>query len=195
MSSVSAISAFRCSRCGREYEALVYRMIDAEAEPSLKERVKDGSLFVRECPSCGCKELILSPVIYRDSHLLLCLSDRPIAVEGLEGIQGRLVSDVGSLIEKVKVFDAGLDDVPLEICKYVTRQELGKAVELKFLRLEGADHDIIFTYPEEGQMQLLSVGFNVYEDCCAIVGRNPSLTAGLQGLVKIDREWVEQFIA
>ena len=58
MSSVSAISAFRCSRCGREYEALVYRMIDAEAEPSLKERVKDGSLFVRECPSCGCKELI-----------------------------------------------------------------------------------------------------------------------------------------
>ena len=44
-------------------------------------------------------------------------------------------------------------------------------------------------------MQLLSVGFNVYEDCCAIVGRNPSLTAGLQGLVKIDREWVEQFIA
>ena len=83
MSSVSAISAFRCSRCGREYEALVYRMIDAEAEPSLKESVKDGSLFVRECPSCGCKELILSPVIYRDSHLLLCLSDRPIAVEGL----------------------------------------------------------------------------------------------------------------
>ena len=85
--------------------------------------------------------------------------------------------------------------VPLEICKYVTRQELGKRVDLKFLRLEGADHDIIFTYPEGGQMQLLSVGFNVYEDCCAIVGRNPSLTAGLQGLVKIDREWVEQFIA
>ena len=195
MSSVSAISSFRCSRCGREYEATVFRMIDAEAEPSLKERVKDGSLFVRECPSCGCKELILSPVIYRDSHLLLCLSDRPIAVEGLEGVQGRLVSDVGSLIEKVKVFDAGLDDVPLEICKYVTRQELGKRVDLKFLRLDGADHDIIFTYPEEGQMQLLSVGFNVYEDCCAIVGRNPSLTAGLQGLVKIDREWVEQFIA
>ena len=82
----------------------------------------------------------------------------------------------------------------MEFCKFVTRQELGKDVELKFLRLDGADHDIIFTYPEKGEMQMLAVGFNVYEDCCAIVGRNPSITAGLQGLVKVDREWVEQFL-
>jgi hypothetical protein len=126
--------------------------------------------------------------------VLICLSDRGLSVEGLEGLQGRLVGDVGSLIEKVKVFDASLDDVPLEFCKFVTRQELGKDVDLKFLRLEGADHDIIFTYPENGAMQLLSVGFNVYEDCCAIVRRNPGITNSLEGLVKIDREWAEHFL-
>ena len=194
MSSVVSNVRFRCSRCAHEYEAPVYRHIDALADPSLKEKVKSGSLFVRECPECGLRELVTSPVVYRDGHLLLCLSDRKVSVEGLEDVHGRLVADVGSFIEKVKIFDAGLDDVPMEFCKFVTRQEMGKDADLKFLRTDGADNDIIFTYPEAGQMQLLSVGFNVYEDCCAIVGRNPVITEGLKGLVKVDREWVEQFL-
>ena len=194
MSSVVANERLRCSRCGHEYEVPVYRYIDAVAEPSLKEKVKNGSLFVRECPECGLRELISTPVVYRDTHLLLCLSDRKMSVEGLEGLSGRLVGDVGSFIEKVKIFDSGLDDVPMEFCKFVTRQELGKDVDLKFLRTDGADQDIILTYPEGGQMQMLSVGFNVYEDCCAIVGRNPVITEGLSGLVKVDREWAEQFL-
>ena len=194
MSSVSSVVAMRCARCGKESEQLVYRHIDAIAEPELKARVLSGELFVFTCPACGFKSLITSPVIYRDEHLLALLSDRSLSVEGLEGVAGRLVADVGSLIEKVKIFDAGLDDVPMEFCKFVTRQEMGKDVELKFLRLDGADNDIIFTYPEGGQMQMLAVGFNVYEDCRARVGRNPAITEGLGGLVRIDREWAEQFL-
>ena len=194
MSSVKAKSAVRCSSCGHEYEVDVYRHIDAVSEPSLKERVMNGSIFMRECPECGSRELIKSPVIYRDSHLLLCLSEQKIEAEGIEGAAGRRVRDIGSFIEKVKIFDAGLDDVAMELCKFVTRQEMGKDVELKFLRTDGADNDIIFTYPEEGRMQMLSVGFNVYEDCRSIVNRNPAMTAGLQGLALVDREWVEQFL-
>ncbi|MBO4670329.1 MAG: CpXC domain-containing protein [Bacteroidales bacterium] len=194
MSSVKTSIQVRCSRCGAAYEVEAWRLVDGAADPELKEAVKNGSLFVRECPECGRRELLSYPMVYKDEHLLVCLSGQKLDVEGLEGVQGRLVADAGSLMEKVKVFDAGLDDVPLEFCKFVTRQELGKDVELKFLRIDGADHDIIFTYPEKGEMQMLAVGFNVYEDCCAIVGRNPSITAGLRGLVRVDREWAEQFI-
>lgn len=194
MSSVLSSVRMRCTRCGAESEQPVYRHIDAVAEPELKAKVLSGELFLFVCPSCGSKNLIGSPVIYRDAHLLACVSDRRLSVEGLEGVAGRLVPDVGTLIEKVKIFDAGLDDVPMEFCKFVTRQELGKDVELKFLRLDGADNDIVFTYPEGGQMQMLAVGFNVYEDCRAIIGRNPAITEGLSGLVCVDREWVEQFL-
>ena len=194
MSSVKTLARVRCSRCGREYEVPVYRFMDAEAEPELKARVLAGEPFVRECPQCCLRELLHEPVLYSDGHLVLCLSDRKLGIEGLEAEHCRQVSDVGSFIEKVKIFDAGLDDVPMEFCKFVTRQELGKDVDLKFVRLEGADNDIIFTYPEGGQMQLLSVGFNVYEDCRAIVGRNPAITAGIKGMVRIDREWAEQFL-
>lgn len=194
MSSVSVSVPMLCARCGKEAEQLVYRHIDAVSEPELKAKVLSGELFVFTCPSCGHKSLITFPVIYRDEHLLACLSDRNLSVEGLEGVAGRRVSDVGSLIEKVKIFDSGLDDVPMEFCKFVTRQELGKDVELKFFKVDGADNDIIFTYPENGQMQMLAVGFNVYEDCCAIVGRNPAITGGMSGLVCVDREWAEQFL-
>ena len=194
MSSVKTSMQVRCSRCGAAYEVQAWRLVDGAADPDLKEAVKNGSLFVRECPECGQRELLSFPMVYRDEHLLACLSDRRLEVEGLDGVQGRLVPDVGSLIEKVKIFDAGLDDVPMEFCKFVTRQELGKDVDLKFLRIDGADHDIIFTYPEKGEMQMLAVGFNVYEDCSAIVRRNPSITAGMGGLVKVDREWAEQFL-
>lgn len=195
MSSVFTSVPVTCARCGKESGFKAYRHIDVVAEPGLKAKVLNGELFVFTCPFCGYKSLNTSPVIYRDEHLLACLSDREIEVEGLdEGIAGRLVSDVGSLVEKVKIFDAGLDDVAMELCKFVTRQETGKDADLKFLRVDGADNDIIFTYPENGQMQMLSVGFNMYEDCRAIVGRNPAMTAGLKGLVKVDREWVEQFL-
>lgn len=194
MSSSLATMRFRCSRCGKIYEAPVYSYIDAVSQPSLTQRVMDGSLFVRECPACGCRELIATPVVYKDASCLLCLSDRPISVEGLEGVSGRLVSDVGSLIEKVKIFNAGLDDVAIELTKYVTRGELGKDVNLRFFRTDGADNEIIFTYPSEGQMEMLAVGFNVYEDSCAIIARNPSLTEGLTGLARVDRDWVESFL-
>ena len=193
MSNVSQIS-FRCARCGREYSAPVYTFIDAVAAPALAEAVMDGSLFVRECPSCGCRELISTPVVYRDASCLVCLSDRDLSAEGLEGVSGRLVSDVGSLIEKVKIFHAGLDDMAMELCKFVTLQELGKEVALKFVRTEGADNELIFTYPENGQMQMLAVGFNVYEDCRGIISRNPEMSASAVGLARIDSSWVERFI-
>ena len=194
MSSVKTAVSFKCSRCGAVYQADAYRLIDCGADPGLRSKVTGGEVFIRECPECGQRELITTPVVYRDEHLLVCLSDRRLDIEGLEGMQGRLVGDVGSLIEKVKIFEAGLDDVPMEFCKFVTRQEMGKDADLKFLRLDGADHDIILTYPEDGAMQMLAVGFNVYEDCCAIVRRNPAVSASVQGLATVDRGWVEQFL-
>ncbi len=195
-----------CNRCGKAFPVEGVPLINTDGSPELKEKLLSGELFLRECPHCGARNLAKWPLLYHDpaEKVMIWLSDgsadtearmkAAVAGEEFEGYSGRIVDTPGILIEKVKIFDAGLDDVPMEFCKFVTRQEMGKDADLKFLRTDGADNDIIFTYPEAGQMQLLSVGFNVYEDCCAIVGRNPVITEGLKGLVKVDREWVEQFL-
>ena len=111
-----------CPKCGSEFAAPDVRSINVAQDPSLKDRVKDGSLFVRRCPRCGAESLAPEPVLYHDptTQLLIAYTSAGLNSEGLEGYTCRLVSSIGELIEKVKVFDAGLDDIAIELCKYVT---------------------------------------------------------------------------
>lgn len=185
----------RCGACGVDSTAPVYPSINVAESPELKGKVMDGSLFVHVCPHCGHSQVLKYNLLYHDpgEKVLICLSDVSFLSDGMEGYTCRMVSDVGSLMEKVKIFDAGLDDVAMEMCKYVTMGELGKPVDLKFLKIDGADHDMMLTYPENGRMEMLQVGFNVYEDCAAIINRNPLLREGSSGLARVDQEWLQKY--
>ena len=189
-------SSVKCGKCGNTHKVAVYPSINVADNPELKEKVASGELFMTECPHCGHRELLRYDLLYHDpsEKLLICLSDAGFRSDGLEGYTCRMVGDTGSLIEKIKIFDAGLDDVVVEICKLVTAQELGRDVDLKFLKMDGADNEIVFTYPQDGEMQMVGVGFNVYEDCAGIVRRNPEITEGAQGLVRVDRDWLRRYI-
>ena len=186
-----------CSDCGTSFESQVYQSINVQDSPELKAKVISGEIFLRRCPSCGKVQLAKYPLLYLDpaENLLLCLSDQELTVDGLEGYTARRVTTVGELIEKIKIFDAGLDDVIIELCKYVTCQELGTGANLKFLKVDGPDNDLIFTYPKNGDMEMISVGFNVYQDCGGILSRNPQLKEASHGLATINKDWLAQFIA
>lgn len=196
MASTSRHS-FSCSKCSMSYTAESFDVINVSDNPELKQSVINGSVFISECPHCGHKTVLNLPLVYIDTKemLLIVLSDENMSLSETLGYTARKVSKAGDLIEKVKIFDAGLDDIAIEMCKYVTKQELGKNVDLKFLSMDGADNEIILTYPQNGQMEMLSIGFNVYEDCCGIINRNPSVKAAAQGLVKVDDAWLTQFFA
>ena len=125
---------------------------------------------------------------------MLVLSETPLRADGVpEGCTGRQVRSVGDLVEKIKIFDAGLDDLVIEMCKFVTCQELKKDVPLRFAGTDGADGEMTFTYPQDGQIELVAVGFNVYEDCAGILRRNPQIRESVQGLAVIDRAWLGRF--
>ena len=197
-----------CSHCGAQHEVSAYPSINTAQEPDLKARVLDGSLFVWECPYCGHRNLALYQTLYHDpdTRLMVWLlpgdQQPPQAVEEavkeMEGYTLRRVREVGELIEKVNVHDAGLDDCVLEMCKWVTRRELSAKnpaaadASLKFLRLEGADNDLVLAFPLEGQMQVVNVGFNVYEDARGILSRNPAVKPA-DGFARVDQDWIDQF--
>lgn len=185
-----------CSRCGAQHSAEVPQSVNAEASPELKEQVRSGALFTWNCPHCGTANLLKFPFLYHDpqEHLMLVLTDAAVNAEGVpDGYTGRLVRSAGELIEKINIFDAGLDDLAIEMCKYVTSKELNTDAPLKFLKIEGADSEMTFTYPEKGEMQLVAVGFNVYEDCAGILQRNPRIRDAAKGLVSIDRAWLARY--
>lgn len=195
-----------CPSCGDVAQAPVVTSVNAVDSPELKERILSGDLFIWTCPHCGHRQLRKFPLVYTDpsENILICLTDQPLAADDLQGYTGRLVNTVGELIEKIKIFDVGLDDVAVELCKYITAQEYGSSasnasseglLNMKFFRLDGSDNEMIFTYPQDGQMQMLSVGFNVYEDCRGIISRNPAIAEAASGLRKIDRNWLLDYIA
>ena len=197
-----------CSNCSKTTEVSVPRSINTALDPELKNRVKDGSLFIWECPYCGRRNVAVSETLYHDPSAKLMLwllpgsgepfAEAQAAVKGLDGYTLRVVREVGELIEKINIADAGLEDTIIEMVKWVTRRELSAKnpaaadASLKFLRIEGADHDLVFAFPLEGNMQVVNVGFNVYEDARGIIARNPSVKPS-EGFSRVNSEWLERF--
>lgn len=186
-----------CRGCGATTEIESYPRIDAQANPELKERLRNGDLFLWTCPECGVRNVESYSLVYTDSTegVLVCLS--PTYLNAEEDVPGfriaRQVESAGALIEKIAIFDAGLDDIAVEICKLVTQRELGKDVNLRFLRQDGPDGSLVMAYPENGEMQMLETGINVYQDCLSILSRNPGISASVKGLARVDSAWVARF--
>ena len=197
-----------CNKCHQTTQIDVHQSINVALEPELKSRVKDGSLFVWECPYCGQRNLALYQTLYHDPDAKLMVWLLPgqaqppqavaEAVKQLESYTLRIVREVGDLIEKVNLHDAGLDDTVLEMCKWVTRRELSEKnpeaadAHLKFLRMEGADNELVMAFPLNGQMQVVNVGFNVYEDARGILMRNPSVKPA-DGFAEVNADWIDRF--
>ena len=189
----------QCRSCSKEYSVPFNGIINVGSDPDLRARVASGEFFLHECPFCGTKNLIpVQSCLYHDAlnKVMIVFSPLSLKMEDVpQDYTCRLVGSIGELIEKVKIFSASLDDVVIEMCKYVLRGELKKDVELKFVGISGADSEMTFTYPQNSQMEMIAVGFNVYEDCAGIVRRNPELHEAARGCVKVDKDWLKKFFA
>ena len=210
-----------CSKCGQQQTVTVYRSINIADNPELKDKVRDGSLFLWECPHCGQVNLARYETLYHDPAAKLMVWLIPegeisetqmqaitMHTKAMGGYTLRRVNDMGSLMEKVLVSDAGLDDVVLEMCKYVTKMEMIQksvpaeqkeeflAADFHFYRSEG-DGDariLTFMYALDGQMLGVNIGWNVYQDCAGILERNPQVRPE-DGFAKVDAAWLGSKLA
>jgi hypothetical protein len=210
-----------CSKCGQQHKVIVYRSINTTDNPELKAKVMDGSLFLWECPHCGQVNLAKYETLYHDPAgkvMFWLIPSGEISesqmqaitmhTKAMGGYTLRRVNDMGTLMEKVLAAEAGLDDVVLEMCKYVTKLEmLQKSVgadqkeefmasTFHFYRCEGEGDERILTfmYGLGGQMLGVNVGWNVYQDCSGILERNPQVRPA-EGFVKVDADWLASMMA
>ena len=210
-----------CSNCGQQHKVTVYRSINTSENPELKDKVKDGSLFLWECPHCGQVNLAKYETLYHDPAAKLMVWLIPsgeisetqmqaitMHTKAMGGYTLRRVNDIGSLMEKVLIAEAGLDDVVLEMCKYVTKLEMIQksvgaeqkdefmAATFHFYKSEGEEDErlMTFMYGLDGQMLGVNIGWNVYQDCAGILERNPQVKPA-DGFAKIDAEWLNSVLA
>ena len=203
-----------CSKCSTQNKVRSYSSINVALNPELKAKVLSGELFLWECPCCSQQNLITFDCLYHDPSQKIMLwllpggtgedGDRNnilaeteagaynSAIRSLPDYRFRIVDSAGDLIEKVMIFDAGLDDRCIEMVKFVARGELKDVDNLHFYRLQ--DDVMVFSGIKAGKMQGFGFGLNVYEDCEGILKRNPAVGAE-EGFQHIDQEWIDSIMA
>ena len=108
--SIKTESIAACSRCGNRTQLTIYKSINTAEDPSLKEKVRDGSLFLWKCPSCGQSNLARYDTLYHDPDkklMVWLLQDENISQSQMHSISLhakaignytlRRVTDTGSL--------------------------------------------------------------------------------------------------
>lgn len=126
-----------CPTCGHQQPFEVWDSLNASNNPELKEKLMHGDLTTMVCEECQAAVFVKFDMIYHDLDeklmILLRYPDENGDVPefdpeslGLVKAMGdeyilRSVYNFPDLLEKIRIFDDGFDDVTLEILKYMFR--------------------------------------------------------------------------
>ena len=126
-----------CPECDLEQLFTVYDSVNVSLNSDYKERLINGELTVFTCDACGYQVEMVYPILYHDMENKLMIYIDPDGQLDLNGIENkqfmfgtlldesyryRIVSTREELVEKIFIFEAGLDDKPLEMLKHYIRE-------------------------------------------------------------------------
>jgi len=155
----------RCPDCGSRNNATIYLTVNVSLDPSLKDRLLSGELLRSNCAECGARWSNAYPLLYHDMNLGILInyirSQYASTNEDLAAVlpsyrecrmfkklrsdyRFRVVREFDDLIEKIHIFEAGLDDRAVEWEKFLyvnveKKEEKGQSSD--------GDLDIIFDQP------------------------------------------------
>jgi hypothetical protein len=87
-----------CPNCRQPVVAEVDQLFDVSQDPSAKQRLLSGSVNLIECPHCGFRGNLASPIVYHDADKELLLTFVPAELALPQNEQERLI---GGLINQV----------------------------------------------------------------------------------------------
>ena len=135
--SVSSTEKIACRFCQHEQEFTLWQSVNATADPELKDKLMSGELMTFTCQSCRKVAEVVWPLLYHDMERELMVHIRldeqlpegqapePVPVEDfMRGFALRTVASRNELVEKVLIFEDGLDDRIIEIFKIALRRQL-----------------------------------------------------------------------
>ncbi|MDD6483112.1 MAG: CpXC domain-containing protein [Clostridiales bacterium] len=136
--SLNSKQSIRCPHCSEQCEVTVWNSITADDSADLKQDLLSGKVNMFNCPSCSYAALMPSPLLYRDNARRLMISFYPCndpivcaklfddvqnsskasgELEKLWGYNLRFVTDYNALLEKILIFDNGMNDKTIEVIK------------------------------------------------------------------------------
>ena len=140
-----------CPACGQPRECQLVQSLNTATNPAAKQRLLDGELNVLVC-DCGRRTHLAANVLFHDPEAdyfcQVCPGGDAAMAQAAEAFRGsgaagtqRIVPSLNALIEKVKLFDAGLDDWAIEMAKVLLLASTDEQDLDRVLLFDHVDHE------------------------------------------------------
>ena len=139
-----------CPQCGRVQKLGMAVSVNCEENPELRRDILREGIFDWECLNCGYTAQMAYPLLYHDPGRGFMVALRPSgtvskaeAVPAVRGLRLRSVKSPQELKEKILIFEAGLDDVAVELVKNaittVIHKSFSGSVHAFFCAMDGEE--------------------------------------------------------
>ena len=136
--SLNTQQSIKCPSCGLMQTMTVWDSITVKDSPDLKKDLLAGKLNIFKCSACSHFGLVPTPMLYHDEEKKLMISFTPCNDESIkkrlfenicetskasgeletyEEYNLRFVTEYNALLEKILIFDNGLNDKAIEVIK------------------------------------------------------------------------------
>lgn len=182
-----------CPKCGEKGQITIWESVNVTAQPELREKLLDESMFLWKCPHCGNLVYVTFGFLYHDAnHQFMLFFDHHTDNQRIEddpfpeheSLQQfnknyvlRYVYGVHALKEKIFIFEEGLSDIVIEILKYFVRNQVIRLDEsdpnfligkgIYFTHRSDDNEQLYFTVfsPKKGPVAQFALSMDMYEKC------------------------------
>ncbi len=208
--SMSRQISVTCKQCGKEHPFTAWESLNVTHDRDFKQQLLKGQLTRFTCPDCASSTHVLHPILYHDmdKRLMLWLwleKGEPdtafVPVQRfLDEYQFRIVSTYDALVEKIFIFDRGLDDRLVEFLKLLLQIQASQGNhpvngEIRFT-LRGprpqTAGSLVFEYVGQTGAQSFAVPGQAYTELArSLVEKLPKLQTLAGKWLRIDRAFAE----
>ena len=202
----------QCPSCGKQGEKKTQSRIILSKDKQARDKILDGSYFEYECAGCNGRFFTNSPFLYNDDengfmvYFVPGFKERsqkvPTVLKTLKGFDTdgsilRVAASFSDFIEKIRIFEAELDDKVIEAVKlmYISMYEQDNGKKVHTMVFESTDDAGLHfgVYLEDTDFEVV-LPKNVIG--LAIVDFSVMFDDDPQGeFVVIDAEWLSEVLA
>ncbi len=167
-----------CPACGQSNSVQLVRSLNSQTDAGLKAKLLEGELNILAC-ECGKRTPLAADLVFHDPvsgfFCQVCVGDESAVARGKKAFVEagvatgrRIVRSQNTLIEKVKLLDAGLEDWVVEMTKVLLLASLPTPLIEEVVLFDGVDREkallswVLFI-PGEGTPRFLTSPLAAYE--------------------------------
>lgn len=164
-----------CPQCGQPQKYHMFASINARENPELKEKVLGETLFDWRCQRCNYFAAMAYPFLFTDPEggYVICVvpagtTGNVQPTDAVKELTKRSVKNLAELKEKILIFDAGYDDVAVELvknalCGIIKNTYQVNRVHAYFSRVSGEEMEFAIFIPKREEPVYHSTKLDVYK--------------------------------